>query len=67
MLVTSAPTLTSATPASTEAGALGSDLPGPNHMRAGSLAQLLALGDLVQRAGACALPGVSLKYDTFLP
>ena len=31
------------------------------------MAQLLALGDLVQREGACALPGVSLKYDTFLP
>ena len=36
-------------------------------MGAGSLAQLLALGDLVQREGACSLPGVSIKYDTFMP
>eukprot|EP00966_Prymnesium_polylepis_P156781 3622549-Prymnesium_polylepis.1 len=66
MLVTSAPTLTSATPASTDAEG-GAAPSGPVNVGAGSLAQLLALGDLVKREGACSLPGVSIKYDTFIP
>ena len=59
-------TLTSATPASIDAEG-GAAPSGPVNMGAGSLAQLLALGDLVQREGACSLPGVSIKYDTFMP
>lgn len=34
--------------------------------RAGSFAPMFEMADLVYRAGACALPGVSIKYDNYM-